>query len=309
MSNPLAQENHLPLAARGWIAEHLPAPCRAVERVRQAARSTVLRLTTDAEAVYFKADHVLPPAEATILSRLSRAQPEHVVPVLALDADRGWSLTRDAGPAGLDDAPTADWCRIAKSLATVQLDSGLDADGWIAVGCRDRRGERLLHATENMIDDALPHLADDECGRLTALRPRIAETCGELMADGLAPRLVHQDVVPENVIAHGGRSLLIDWSDTVVGHPFFALDRLLDSCWSDADRKAAVIDAYLAGFTEFAPIADLRESFQRVLWLRVLYEGLRWHDEIAAVGPDSEQGKRLHADQLSGLRMVARRQS
>jgi hypothetical protein len=78
-----------------------------------------------------------------------------------------------------------------------------------------------------------------------------------------------------------------------------------DACWSDAPRKAAVIDAYLAAFDGAATPERLRASFQRVLQLRVLYEGVRWRDEIAALDPASPAAEKLRADQLVGLRMMA----
>jgi len=83
-----------------WIAECLPAPCREGETVRKTARSTVVPLTTDAENIYFKADHILPPPEAAIIGRLAPHLPHLVPRVLAVDEARGWSLTHDAGSTG-----------------------------------------------------------------------------------------------------------------------------------------------------------------------------------------------------------------
>ena len=137
---------------------------------------------------------------------------------------------------------------------------------------------------------------------------RATLTLIDLADDGVPAMLVHQDLVPENLVWSADRVVFLDWSDTVVGHPFFGLDRLLDFCWSDPEIKAAVIEAYIAGFADFASADRLRRSFDRVLWLRVLYEDLRWHHEILAVPADSEHAGRLRADQLAGLRMVARHQ-
>ena len=78
------------------------------------------------------------------------------------------------------------------------------------------------------------------------------------------------------------------------------LERLLDFCWNDAERKAAVIAEYLAGFGEAASSETLRNSSNRVLWLRVLYEGLRWHHEIQALDPGCEHATRLRVDQTPG---------
>jgi hypothetical protein len=72
--------------------------------------------------------------------------------------------------------------------------------------------------------------------------------------------------------------------------------------WTDRPRRDAVIHAYVGAFDP-----QLRPSFDAVLGLRVLYECLRWQDEIAAVGAETEHGAMLRRDQLVGLRMMARR--
>ncbi len=295
-----------------WIEERLPAACLAAETVRETARSTVVRLTTDAGSVYFKADHILPPSEATILVRLARSRPAQVAPLLGANEERGWSLTRDAGPTGptsLDGESTDVWRAVARAFGDLQRGTGLGPDDWVALGCRDFRGPRLFSSLCEMIEHANPELAAADREGLRRLLPRIEEACADLAGDGVPATLVHQDLVPENIVWNAGRAVFLDWSDTAVGHPFFGLDRLLDFCWSDAERKAAVIAEYVAGFAGAASSETLRNSSKRVLWLRVLYEGLRWHHEILALDPDSAHATRLRADQIQGLTMVARHQS
>ncbi len=295
-----------------WIEQLLPAACHTAETVREAARSTVVRLTTDSGIVYFKADHILPPSEATILVRLAQSRPAQVAPLLGVDEERGWSLTRDAGPTGptsLDEESTDVWRAVARAFGDLQRNTGLGPGDWVALGCRDFRGPRLFAALWEMIEHAAPELETADRDSLRRLLPRIEEACADLAGDGVPATLVHQDLVPENLVWSAGRVVFLDWSDTVVGHPFFGLDRLLDSCWNDAERKAAVIAEYLTGFGEAASSETLRNSSNRVLWLRVLYEGLRWHHEIQALDPGCEHAARLRADQLQGLTMVARHKS
>lgn len=306
MSSPI----ELPEGALAWLHEHLPSRLQRSEGVRETARSTVLRLKTDEGDCYFKADHILPPPEATILARLAESRPEQVAPLVAVDEARGWSVTRDAGstsPTCLDDATTEEWCSVARAFAELQRSTGLTADEWKDLGCRDHRGPKLFVAFVEMIETASPLLNTSEQEALQRLLPTVEESCSDLASDGLASTLVHQDLVPENLIWRDGRAVFLDWSDTVVGHPFFGLDRLLDFCWSDAERKSAVIHAYLEGFAGEASAERLQASFQRVLSLRVLYEDLRWHHEIQALPQESEHAARLRADQLAGLRMVAER--
>jgi hypothetical protein len=318
-------------AALSWAANSAPAPIESVRIVADTARSWVARLSLAPVAehadLFLKVDRILPPAEAVVLARLAPRWPDHIAPLLAVDESRGWSISHDVGAHGLDGATTADWQRVVDRFARIQRDSGQSAEAWIALGCRDRRGARLLAAIDGLLTDCAPALSREDRQTLDGQRPRIEAACADLAEDGLAPALVHQDLVPVNIVLResAGTSavgsavgsavetagepervpVFLDWSDTVVGHPFFGCDRLLDACWSDAPRKAAVIDAYLAAFEGAAEPERLRASFQRVLQLRVLYEGVRWRDEIAALDPTDPQAERLRADQLVGLRMMA----
>ena len=302
--------------AVGWIHAHLSAPCSAAVTVREAARSTVVRLTCDDGVVYFKADHILPPPEAAVVGRLAKHNLGLVPRVVAVEETNGWSLTRDAGstgPTSLEHASTDVWRAVARAFGTLQRNTGLGPDDWVTVGCRDLRGPKLFEAFCALLEHASalsdPGLDASDREALQRLLPRIEEACSDLMSDGVPATLVHQDLVPENLIWNAGQVVFLDWSDTVVGHPFFGLDRLLDSCWNDSERKAAVIGDYIARFQDFAPAERLQQSVDRVLWLRVLYEDLRWHHEILALPPASEQAQRLRLDQLHGLRMVAQRPS
>ncbi len=301
----------LPPDAVAWLVEHAPT-ISAAQPVRSTQRSIVVRLTTSIGVLYFKADHILPPPEASILARLSKSRPTQVPQVVAVNEERGWSLTRDAGPTGptcLDDLDTGVWQAVARAFGDLQRNTGFGPDEWVALGCRDVRGGKLFAAFREMIEHAAPELEASDRNAIEQLLPRVEEACTDLATDGVPATLVHQDLVPENLVWNDGQVVFLDWSDTVVGHPFFGLDRLLDSCWSDAERKSAVIASYLGQFDGVVPPERLRVSSARVLWLRVLYEDLRWHHELAALDPTCEHAVRMRADQLQGLTMVARHQS
>ena len=306
MSDPSYPLPDMTDAMRTWVHAHAPGAVRTMETVASTPRSLVVRMTTTSGVLFFKSDKILPPPEGVVARRLSERWPEHIAPLVAVHAEHGWSLTRDAGRAGLDDASTAMWCRVVDRFARVQIDTGLTADEWVAIGCRDFRGPAFQVEVDAMLEGAAPDLAAGVRTRLRARHEQIAVACADLAADGIPATLVHQDFVPVNIIASGDAPVFIDWSDTVVGHPFFGFDRLLDSCWTDSERKTAVIDAYLAAFGGVAPAERLRASFQRVLSLRVIYECVRWHHELAATDPSLERSQFLRRDMLGGLTMIAR---
>jgi len=282
-------------------------PTGPLETVRTTARSAILRVPTAGEALFFKADHGWPPPEAEVVRELARAGQGSLPIVLAADPGRGWMLTRDFGTTRLEAIDDDDrWAEAVRLHAELQLGSVDHVPSFLRMGCRDRRGDRLYRAIERLVTETAPRLLDaDERRTLAALLPEIDAACAELSSSSVPPSLVHQDLVGCNIArTAGGDWVFFDWCDTVVGHPFFAVDRLLDDCWSDERRKRRVIDAYLEPWEHHEGRGRLHELFRCCLRLRVLYEDVRWHDELAVTEPDSEHAEGLRADIASGLRLV-----
>ncbi|MDJ0972842.1 MAG: phosphotransferase [Planctomycetota bacterium] len=294
-----------PEGAEAWVRAALAPAAVHVTRAGAAPRSWLACLEDGDARWYFKEDQSHGPSEASVLRRLAERRSADIAVVVALDEAHGWSLTRDAGrPLRVED-PTELWCTAVRRLGELQVSETPHTEEWRMLRCRDLSGDHLFTAIQGLFTAAFRELERDVCDALRSLTPRIEEACATLTADPVPDTLVHRDIVPENVLVSDSGPTLLDWSDVVVGHPFFACDRLLDSCWTDAVRKAAVIDAYLSAFGGVTDRDTLRRSFDAVLFLRVVYEGVRWLDEIESLDPGSAHAGRLWADALSGLRAMA----
>ena len=294
-----------PEGAEAWVRNALSPAVVHARDARAAPRSWVVRLEDGEKRWFFKEDRSHGPSEAAVLSRLVDRRPSAIAVVAALDEGFGWSLTCDAGPILRVEDDTRTWCAAVRQLGELQVAEAEHVAAWRALGCRDLTRGGLRRAVGELLAAALPDLASDVCEVLDTLMPRIDAACALLAADPVPDSLVHRDVVLENVAVSDHGPVLLDWSDVVVGHPFFACDRLLDACWTDRARKEAVIDAYLAAFEGMADRDALRRSFDAVLFLRVVYEGVRWMDEVEGLDPASEHVRRLWADALAGLRAMA----
>lgn len=294
-----------PDGAEAWVKDALAPSVLHVATPRVAPRSWSVALEDGARRWYFKEDRSPGPCEAAVLAQLALRHPAAIAPVVATDERRGWNLTADAGPILRAQDPTDVWCRAVRRLGMLQVAESEHLASWRALGCRDLTGGRLPQAIEHLLTAATPELAEEDSAALAALAPRIAAACATLEDDALPDSLVHRDVVLENIARSPHGPVLLDWSDVVVGHPFFACDRLLDACWADVPRKEAIIAAYLHAFEGIAEPEVLRSSFDAVLFLRVIYEGVRWMDEIAGLDQSNEHRQRLWADALAGLRTMA----
>ena len=144
-----------------------------------------------------------PRQEPTLLGVLGTLAPDLVPAVLAVDADRGWSLMQDAGPVTRTIAP-ADrlwdaWVRLLPRYAVAQL----ELTAWPP-------------------DDG--GLTDEEAEALARPLPAYAAWCAELDAAGFPMSIQHDDLHSANICWPGGpedaaRARVIDWGDASVGHP------------------------------------------------------------------------------------------
>lgn len=294
-----------PVGAESWVADVL-APRRVYATgLQEAPRSWVARVEDGSGVWYFKEDRSHGPAEAAVLERLTERRSPAIAVVAAVDVPKGWSLTCEAGQPLREADSTDIWELAVRRLGEAQLLEAAHVGDWRRLGCRDLSGDHLGHAIQDLLDAASSELEPDAVDALAAKTPRIEEACQTLMSDPVPDTIVHRDVVPENVAVSVAGPVLIDWSDVAVGHPFFACDRLLDFCWTDQPRKQSVIDAYLSAFHSVADLSTLRASFEAILQLRVLYEGIRWKDEIKDLDPASAHAMHLWGDALAGLRAMA----
>lgn len=275
------------LAAQGWQV------IKPVEILHQRPWSTFAQVGTDKGLVYFKAPS--PPFfEAPLTQFLTQIRPDCTVPVLAIERDRGWVLTPDAGKTVRSADPTATqvehWLKLLPPYAEFQMQMAEHVPDALTMGMPDRRlaqlpglYDELMGAHENLRVGLEPGLTAEEHERLLALRPRLVLWCEQLASYGLPETLTHEELHDANVLVNGDRYIYTDWSDSCVGHPFFTL---LVTIRAAAHRlkleeggpeMKRLRDAYLEPWTQFAPREQSLEAFRLAYKLGMLNRALSWH--------------------------------
>ncbi len=216
--------------ALGWVAGELEAlglRSTGEWRVRLRPWSVLVRLAVEGRgAVWFKANPPASAFEGPLTAALARWVPEHVLEPLAVDADRGWSLSSDGGPLlrdvlGREPANPRIWEEPLRQYAAMQH----------ALTPHAREIERLgvpgTPATALPgVFDRLDHTAlrPGEREALRELRPRLLDWCAELAAVGIPDSLDHADLHEGQLFCPApGRFTFFDWGDAVVSHPFCSL--------------------------------------------------------------------------------------
>jgi hypothetical protein len=257
--------------------------------------STVLRVPTDAGAVWFKANMPTQAFEAAVVEILAARRPDLLPELLATDLERGWMLQRDGGTR-LRELPGTSgdygvWQKILPLYAELQIDAAADRERLLAAGAPDRRLAVLAAQFEELLGDthALEDLSQEEIGRLRALASRIEADCRELEGYGLPETIQHDDLHDGQVFVQDGRYLFFDWGDSCVSHPFYTLVVTLAvlghrlGLEHEAPGLDRFRDAYLEPWTRFRPRSELEQAYPVAYRLGVLCRGLTWRMIVDAL--------------------------
>jgi hypothetical protein len=237
---------------RTWLDEHAPGDVLAVQQPHVRPWATVLRVETTDGIVWFKANGPSQAQEGPITRILAHVRPDLLPELLAVDDERSWMLTRDAGERLrelVQRERTLDrWLEALPRYAELQLAAAPHADELVAAGAPDRRLA--------VLPDQFAALMR-ELGRPggAALAARVRELADELAALDVAETVQHDDLHDAQIFVRDGRSLFSDWGDAVVSHPFFSMSITLEGqiAWGlddveDSEEVAPFASAYLGPF-------------------------------------------------------------
>lgn len=281
--------------AHAWLREVAAAHGRRVnaEITQPHVRpwSTVFRAESDGGTIYLKLcgdSQAHEPALTTLLAGTARG----LVPdVLAVHPERPWMLITDGG-AKLRDSHHGTalldvWIDILPRYAELQRAFIGREDELLATGTPDHRLDRLPGELASVIADervfaALDRLASTH-EELRAILPVLGGLCDELAALGIGPTIEHDDLHDGNVLTRDGRTVVFDWGDACVTHPFLSLWIVQRAAAHRAgldEQDSAIIrlrDAYLEPWGAVAPAHELRRAAKIGARLGSVTRALCWY--------------------------------
>ena len=302
----------------GWSAAQMASRGELItgdaEQVRMNAWSTVLRIPTTAGQRYLKACAPAMAAEAALLPLLAAHAPELLPPVLAIDRQTGWLLLGDGGdllrPILKADRNLDHWRRVLAAYAALQRSLIPACTTMLSLGVRDRTLATLPALYATLLTDRPALLIGDregltaeEHGRLLALSPRFAADCATLAAVGIPASIDHSDLHDGNILLRDGRYVIIDWGDACVGHPFMTLPVTLRSIAYHLEIDATdptladLRDGYLAAWSDYAPLAELRTAFTLAQRICTVNRALTWREALLHAPPEM---RTANADAVPG---------
>jgi hypothetical protein len=272
---------------RAWIAEQLAILGEKVtgEITQPHVRpwSTAMRVPTSAGITWFKANGPGTAHEARLLVALHDLAAEWVVPLLAVDTERGWSLTMDGGEQLRSRPGLVHWERALPRHAELQRLLTPRTVQLLELGVPDLRPHTMPVHYADILSGVRERLEE-----LRALEPDYARWCAELAAGGIAPTLQHDDLHDNNILlAPDGSYRFFDWGDAGVAHPFCVLLVTLRSAAGlfDPTDLVRLRDAYLEPWTGAYDRADLIAMSKLAVKIAKVGRPLVWRRVLAPVPP------------------------
>ena len=270
---------------RAWstdrLAEHRLSPTGEWEQPHARPWSSAIRIGTDAGPVWFKVNGPGTRHEAALVRLVDECVPGLVPEVLAVDQDRGWSLSRDGGPVLRSVLSPEDcwpvWEGLVARYAAAQRTLAGERERALAVGVEDV-SPAATPALARLVLTELSSLPADQGGltaqegdRLEAVLPDLEAWCAELAASGVPDSVQHDDLHSANVCWTGSvaTARIIDWGDAVWATPLATMLGTLNSIAFhagvyDGDHPRwtpevlRVRDAYLEVYDDLVDRATLR---------------------------------------------------
>lgn len=260
-----------------WTQEQLvPLGLNLTGAFRQLNASptfSLIRLETNASAVWFKATGEPNSHELPIAVALGRLFPRHVPRILGVHhAWNGW-LSAEAAGISLDQITEFPaWERAAEELAELQIASVGKTVELLEAQSKDLRIPRLAERIdlfvarmgELMAAQEKPAPAPLVRSELAALAQELKESCTLLESFGLPNTLGHMDFNPGNVLLSGDRCAFLDWAEGCVANPLVTFEYLREHMARSGIEKAAASDrlaaAYLRPWTSFYSPDSLRRA-------------------------------------------------
>lgn len=290
---------HTPREAVAEWCTTILGPLASVETVKIRPWSSVYRVTSAGGDVHFFKENCPGQAfEAAFVQELADIAPRHVVPVTAVDLDRGFLLTPDQGPVLSQSVPKGDiaaHARVAHEGALLQREAAPHLDRLAAAGGLVMRPADAPAYVATWTDRlaALPesdplHLPHETAVALASHLPKVQEWADQVEALDLPLTLNHNDLHTNNVFARREGMRFFDFGDAVLSEPLavllvplnFLSGELAPPGAEEASRDdpglRRVANAALEVWSDLAPLAELRAALPAALQLARLGRIASW---------------------------------
>ncbi len=278
--------------AREWVEANVPPTADGsawrMAQIRSWSISSVWRLTSGGERLYFKASPRYFASEVAVTRDVASRFPEVSPGLVAVEPDEGWMIMEDLGDVTLSKTDSAElWRETMRTIARVQQGYAGRPAALEAMNLERRTLRDIVESLAYWLEDpscsGLRMFQSENDAALARLRPSLDEVSAmarQLDGLGLPPTLEHGDLDATNVFIRDGAPVLMDWSDACVSHPFFT-----PLTPAQARRYPQFVEAYLREWAGHGSPDGLRRGFAVAKPLAALESAFHYHRNIVPYLP------------------------
>ncbi len=288
--------------AKTWIHETLAANKiqlkGEIEQFHVYHWSTVCRVPTQNETIYFKATAPVTGYEITFSAYIKELHPNAMPDLLAYDTENCWMLMRDAGKRmreslqeGLD---WRYWDEVLPQYAALQIQAAQSPHKLLATGIPNRTLDCYSQGFQDIINESYfflnageKSLSEQEYQRLLDLVPAITEKANHLATFAIPYTIHHGDLHDGNIFYNDSRYVFYDWGDICYSHPFFSLRTVYISAemrfglQEYSPELHRLRDVYLPLWRDFESEENLQQAFDLASQLWAVSSLFSWYQSIS----------------------------
>lgn len=286
--------------ALAWVRSELEARSLPIsseaEQFHRTAWSTVMRVPTRAEDLYFKAVASDRQFETRLTALLSSRHPHMMPKVVAVHPHEAWIILKDMGRQYRGSLrATGDLSPLERALpvlAEIQMESAAHTAGYVSLGVPKRPLREIpgyldiILADRPILTASEYALTAEQIEKLASLRPMVEHLAAELGANRIPLTLHHDDLHDANIFLKDGVICFSDWGDACIAHPFFSLLILLRSvsdslkCEVTDPRILKLRDIYLEQWVQYESMDKLRRLFSLAWRLGMINRAYSWYTDL-----------------------------
>ncbi|ADP79349.1 aminoglycoside phosphotransferase family protein [Pseudofrankia inefficax] len=261
-----------------------------VEQVKTWNLAGLFRIPTATGPVWLKTTPPFAAHEADVIAAFAHVAPRLAPTVLAADPEGRRVLLDHVPGSDCWNASAATIRAAVSGLATAQAELATRPET-IPSGLPNRSPAALVDEVNQLLDGPAAHeLTAAELTAVHRLAERLPQLITELEACGLPTTLLHGDFHPGNWRSDGKHTVLVDFSDSHVGHP--VLDGLRPREFLSDDQWAHAADAWIATWAACRPGSDPARALALGAPLGHLAYAVRYQQFLDNIEPSE---RRYHA--------------
>lgn len=286
-----------PAVDLAWAAARLADHGRRMNappvQIRTWNLSSLWRLPCEGGAAWLK---VVPPFfshEGALIAHLAGGP---VPTLLAHDGAR--SLMSEIAGEDFYEARADQYALMVDLLVDLQARQAARIDALVAMGLPDRRSRKLPSMLGAVVERVAPQLDPADRATVASFLDGLQSRLANLATCGLPDTLVHDDFHPGNVRGQDSDLTVLDWGDSVIGHPI--LDQAAFLAHVPEDLAASLNDRWSDRWRRWRPGCDPARAARLIRPIAVALKAVTYQDFLDRIEPSEHPYHRADpADRLA----------